>query len=274
MGYISHQNEPLLARVCYRTFLFSFLLTGISPPEWRFTSRFISRRNRGHLVPAISYCSTPSGYQLLLLRRLERLLLPSSFTLRANPDSFAMTDAQVASNFVHAVRRRKHIRLIRYRRVSRAILDQSTPSGFAIGEDGSIILDNGKIIRDGGSTTSSSQSSLAVATSTTSGHPNRQTIQAISTIPSSTPSTNALSLPQTSPVVYTPQDTSPPAPSPSPTTILMSTVLPPSPVKLITEVTAQLSQVSSGTFTPPDIVVTTTTFSPSRSPSTLVATAT
>ena len=175
-----------------------------------------------------------------------------------------MTDAQAASNFVHAVQRRKHIRLIRYRRVSRAVLDQSTSSGFAIGEDGSIILDNDKIIRDGGGTTPSPQPSLAAATSTTSGQSNRQTIQAISTIPSSTPFTNALSLPQTSP----------PVPSPSPTTILISNAPPPSPVNVITEVPEQLSQFSSGTFTPPDIIFITTTFSPSRSPSTVVATAT
>jgi hypothetical protein len=185
-----------------------------------------------------------------------------------------MTEAQVASNFVHAVRKRKHTRLARYRRILRAIPDHSTSSGFAIGEDGSIVLDNGKGNRDGDVITSSSQSSLAVITSTTSGQPNQQTVQAVSTIPSSTPSTNALSLPQTSSVVYIPQYTSPSVPSPSLTTIVMSSALPSSPVNLITEVPAQSPQFFSKTFTPPSIVFTTTTLLPSRSTSTVVATTT
>ena len=183
-----------------------------------------------------------------------------------------MTDALVASNFIHEVRKRNHIRLIRYRRVFRAVPDQPASSGFAIGEDGSIILDNGNDNRDGDIITSSSQSSLAAATSTTSGQPNRQTSQAVSTIPSSTQFTNALPLPQTSPVVYPSQDMSPPVPSPFLTTILVSSAL--SPVNPITEVPAELPHIFSGTTAPPYIVFSTTTLSPPRSTSTVVATTT
>jgi len=185
-----------------------------------------------------------------------------------------MTDAQVASNFIHAVRKRNHIRLARHRRVSRAVPDQSMSHGFAIGDDGSIIFDNGKGNRDGGSFTSSSQSSLAVPTSTTSGPPNWQTIQTVSTIPLSSPLTNAVSLPQTSPVVYTSKDALPSAPSPSLTTAMLSSALPPPPAKLITEVPAQSPQIFSETFTLPNIVFSTTTSSPSRSTFIVVATTT
>ena len=189
-----------------------------------------------------------------------------------------MGDAQVASDFAHAVQRCKHLRLVRSRRVFLAASDHSMSSGFAIAEDGSIIFDDGESDNNGGIISSSSQPafSLTTATSTTSDQPNRQTIQTVSTTPVSTPSTKALSLPQTSPVVYTSQDTPRPVSSPSLTTVLMSSALPPPTAKsiTITEIPVQTSQFPSEMPPPPSIFFTTTTLLPSRSTPTVVATTT
>lgn len=184
-----------------------------------------------------------------------------------------MTDAQVASTFVHAVRKRKPVRLVRFRRAFRAVPDHSTSSGLAIGEDGSIILDDSKG-NQGGSISSSSQSSLAAAPSTTSDQPNRQTTPTVLLIPSSALSTKAQPLPQSSLVVYTSQDTPPPALSPSLATVVRSSLPGLPSAKPITEVPAPPSQFSSEMSAAPSIFFTTATLLPSRPATSVVATLT
>lgn len=180
-----------------------------------------------------------------------------------------MGDAQVASDFVHAVHGRRRRRLVRSRRVFTTISVHSRSSGFAIAEDGSIILEGDKRDNNGDNISSPPQLSLSLttATFTTANQPNRQTVQTVLTIPSSTPFTEALSLP---PVVYTytTRDTPPPPPSPSPTTVLMSSAVPPPPaaqVITMTEIPPQLSQIFSDTSTSLSVFFTTTTLLPSRS---------
>ena len=180
-----------------------------------------------------------------------------------------MGDAQVASNFVHAVHTRRRLRLVRSRRVFPMISDHSTSSGFAIAEDGSIILDGDKRDNNEDNISSPSQPSLSLttATFTTSNQPNRQTVQTVSTIASSMPFTEALSLPQTPPVIYTSRYTPPPPPSPSPATVLMSSAVPPPAPQLITitETPVQISQIPSDISTSLSVFFTTTTLLPSRS---------